>query len=48
MIGNLLDNSLSPEAKNLGQEVSLNHDKEVLDEGGANSFSLGLRPAKAR
>ena len=31
MIGNLLDNSLSPEAKNLGHEVSLN--KEVLDEG---------------
>ena len=44
MIGNLLDNSLSPEAKNLGQEVSL--EKEVLNEGGANSFSLGLRQQK--
>ena len=44
MIGNLLDNSLSPEAKNMGHEVSLN--KEVLDEGGANSFSLGLRQQK--
>ena len=31
MIGNLLDNSLSPEAKNLGHEVSL--DKEVLEKG---------------
>ena len=44
MIGNLLDSSLSPEAKNLGHEVSLN--KEVLDEGGANSFSLGHKQPK--
>ena len=39
MIGNLLDKSLSPKAKNLGHEVSL--DKEVLEKGGANSFSFG-------
>ena len=44
MIGNLLDNSLSPEAKNLGHEVSL--DKGVLDEGGATSFSLGHKQHK--
>ena len=44
IIGNLLDNSLSPEAKNLGHEVSL--DKGVLDEGGANSFSLGHKQHK--
>ena len=44
MIGNLLDNSLSPEAKNLGHEVSL--DKGVLEKGGANSFSLGHKQHK--
>ena len=44
MIGNLLDNSLSPEAKNLGHEVSL--DKKVLEKGGANSFSLGHKQHK--
>ena len=50
MIGNLLESSLSPEAKNLGREASLDlgHDKEVLDEGGAkgSSFSLGLEQHK--
>ena len=44
MIGNLLDNSLSPEAKNFGHEVSL--DKEVLEKGGTNSFSLGHKQHK--
>ena len=48
MTGNLLDSSLSPEAKNLGHEVTLDfgRDKEVLDKGGATSFSLGLKQQK--
>ena len=33
-----MDNSLSPEAKNMGHEVSL--DKGVLEKGGANSLLL--------
>ena len=44
MIGNLLDSSLLPEAKILGHEVSL--DKEVRENGGANSFSLGPEQQK--
>ena len=44
MIGNLLVNSLVPEAKNLGHEASL--DKEVLEKGGADSFSLGPKKHK--
>ena len=38
VIGNLLDNSLAPEAKNLGHEVSL--DKEVLEKGGGKQLLL--------
>ena len=45
MIGNVLDNSLLPEAKTLGHEVSL--DKEVREKGGANSFSLGPKQQKS-
>ena len=44
MIGNLLDNSLLPEAKTLGHEFSL--DKEVREKRGANSFSLGPKQQK--
>ena len=47
MIGNLLTDSLLPEAKSLGPKVDMQLDKRVLNQGGAVGSSLPLGTLEA-